>query len=308
MMPTLGFVLLVNPHSPLSQTERLIRTLNRMFDFPPIACHHDFGKSQEFIQNLPDNVKVVRPHVNTRWADFSCIEAAVKALRLLYSGEKTPDWFIYLSGADYPIKPAATILSDLAASPYDAHIEHLAVDKLTPTPSNPFHPEGYKGPHWLRYCHKLFCSRRLRVPWISRHLRLTSRAYWLEHPFFTTGQLPFSDTLRCFAGEAWFCANRKSAQAILGFYDTDTKLAPHYRKVLVPEESYFHTVLANAPGLKLSQDHLRYIDWTHGGSSPKILTSNDLPRMMATTAHFARKFAPAADPFILDRIDEVLGS
>jgi hypothetical protein len=308
----IGFVLLVNPYNKLEQSDRLIRKLNALFDHPPIAVHHDFGKNPKFLPDLPENVRLVHPHVDTKWADFSCIEAAIKALRLLYSGSQRPDWFIYLSGSDYPVKPAAKILADLQASPFDAHIQHLPLglqDDL-----------GW----WLRGSFERFCSVKVTVPWVTRHLSLTTRDFWLHHPFFTRGRLPYSDHLKPYCGEAWFCGNYRAAQAILDFYDTDRALANHCRQILVPEETYFHTVLGNAPQLKLSQDYLRYVDWTNDtsphrplrldqlpdaraciGSSPRILTMADLPLILNSTAHFARKFDDKVDPAILDELDRL---
>jgi len=284
----------------------LIRKLNRMFDHPPIACHHDFGKNPRFIENCPGNVRLVRPHVETKWADFSCIEAAVRALRLLYSGGHQPDWFVYLSGSDYPIKPAARILSDLQSSPFDAHIEHILVQRQAP-PHPPLEGrlEGHKGPKWPRICHRRYCSVPVTVPWITKRLQLTTRTFQLEHPLLTAGQLPFSSEFRCFAGESWFCTNRRAAEVILDSHTRNAKLVNHYRKVLCPEESYFHTVLANAPGLRLSQDPLRYMDWTASGDHPKVLSVDDLPRLAESHAHFGRKFAEDIAPEMLQGLENL---
>jgi hypothetical protein len=294
MSVSIGFVLLVNPFSRLGQSARLIDRLNAMFDFPPIAVHHDFGKNPNFIPDLPPNVRLVRPHINTKWADFTCIEAAIAALRLLYAGPEKPDWFVYLSGADYPIKPARTILQELKASPFDAHIQHLPlVYKHYPT-------------WWQKISFKRVCSVRVRYPWITRHLQFTTRTRWLSHPFFTRGRLPYSDHFKPYAGEAWFCASRRAAEAILKFYERDVAFAQHCRQIMVPEETYFHTVLANDPSLKLSQDYLRYVDWSAGGSHPKVLAEDDLPKLLQTNAHFARKFPDAEKVAVLDELDRTL--
>jgi hypothetical protein len=312
MSTAIGFVILVNPFNRLGQTARLIHKLNAMFDSPPIAVHHDFGKNPNFIANCPSNVRLVQPHVDTKWGDFTCIEAAVRAIRLLYAGPQTPDWFVYLSGSDYPIKPAAKILADLQSSTFDAHIQHLPlVYKKYPT-------------WWQKICFKRTCSVRVTVPWITKKLKLTTRNYWISNPLFTMGRLPYSDHLKPFAGEAWFCANHRAAQTILDFYDTDRALAEHCRQILVPEETYFHTVLANAPGLKLSQNYFRYVDWAapgtseeplnfsevpndeaNIGSNPKTLTMEDLPKISKSSAHFARKFGDQPDSLILNTLDEL---
>jgi len=294
MSAPIGFVLLVNPFSPLRQTERLIRRLNAMFAFPPIAVHHDFGKNPDFVADLPPNVRLVHPHIDTRWADFTCIEAALAALRLLYAGPEKPDWWVYLSGADYPIKPAAQILADLKSTPFDAHIQHLPlVYKKYPT-------------WWHKISFERACSVRVRYPWITRHLKFEMRQRWISHPLFTRGKLPFTEQFKPYAGEAWFCASRRAAEAVLAFYDRDVAFAAHCRQILVPEEAYFHTVMANDPTLKLSQDYLRYVDWSGGGSHPKVLTLDDLPKMQASHAHFARKFPHAENVPVLDEIDKLI--
>jgi len=306
-MSPIGFVILINPRSPLEQSERLIRTLNRMFDHPPIACHHDFGQNPRFIENCPHNVQLVRPHVTTKWGHFSCVEATVKALRLLYPEGDGPEWFVYLSGADYPVKTAYQIIAELKASPFDGHIEHRLVSEgdLSYLP-DPDYPQAWKSATWLKHCHKLYCSLRVDVRGINRHLRFSTRTFWLEHPFFTRGRLPFTPDFKCYAGEVWFSANHRCARRILDFYDHDQRVAAHYRKTLVPEESYLHTVLANAPDLKLSQNHLRYVDWTRGGSNPKLLTMDDLPPLMTSAAHFARKFDETVDAAVLDELDRLI--
>jgi len=290
----------------------LIHKLNALFDSPPIAVHHDFGKNPKFLDDCPENVRLVRPHIDTKWADFSCIEAAIQALRLLYSGTNKPNWFVYLSGSDYPIKPAARILADFQASSVDAYIQHLPL-------------QGRHSPTWWqRETSKRVCSVRVDVPWITRHLKLTLRRRQFSHPLFSRGRLPYSDHLKPYGGEAWFCANHRAAQAILDFYDTDKALADHCRQILVPEETYFHTVLANNSSLKLSQDCLRYVDWSSDasprrpmrldelpntaasvGSHPRILTMNDLPRIQSSRAHFARKFDEQIDPVILNELDHL---
>ena len=309
MNDPIGFIILVNPNNPLEQTSRLIQTLNRMFGYPPIACHQDFGQNSSSIPDLPTNVQIALPHFATSWGQFSCVEAMIKCLSLLYP--KTgcgPEWFVYLSGADYPVKSASQILADLQSNKFDGYIEHRLVSKHNLSyPHDLSDSVGWKGNFWLKLCHKRYCSWRLDIHGINRYLRFSRRTLWLDHPIFTRGRLPFKNNIKCYAGEAWFCANRKCARRILDFYENEREVANHYRKTLVPEESYLHTILANDPALKLSQNHLRYVDWSNGGSNPKFLTNNDLPKITRSSAHFARKFDMGLDSYVLDKIDKLIG-
>lgn len=275
---SIGFILLT--HEKPRQICRLIDRLNTMFDHPPIAWHHDFAKCALPIEDFTKNVSFVLPPLPTGWGIFAVVEAAIRGMRLMYEAPEAPDWFVLLSGSDYPIKPAARIREDLAASPYDAHIRHELID--------PTHFER----DWHLLCYKRYFFERIQLP--------------RQRPSFIRRRYtPFSAQFQCYAGEFWFCANRRSAEHIIDFHATRPRLAEYYRPVIVPEESYFQCILANASHLRLSKDHFRYIDWTAGGSHPKILGAADLSQLGSSNAHFARKFD--GDPMILDKLELLVG-
>lgn len=290
MTPTVGFVLLT--HNKPHQTIRLIGTLNRMFDEPPIVCHHDFSKSEFPKDTLPKNVSLVLPYLETGWAKFSVVEAMLQALQLMYKDKLSPDWFILLSGSDYPIKPAKQILHDLEESSYDAHISHRLISyKNYPT-------------KWEEECYKRYFSIKIPLPLSRRHINIT-------HPSLAGRFVPFSEDFRCYAGEHWFCANRKAAEYLIEFHNTKPALASYYRKLdryhISPDESYYQTIFCNAPHLKVYNNHWRYIDWSAKKFHPKTLMLEDLLKLQASSAHFARKFDIDVDGRILDELDAIIG-
>lgn len=296
MAPTVGFILLT--HNKPHQIIRLITKLNCMFDYPPIVCHHDFSKSTLAVDFLTKNVLLVHPHLQTGWAKFSVVEAMLNALKLMYKSPK-PDWFILLSGGDYPIKPAKQILYDLASSSYDVHIKNEQIIY-----------NAYESA-WQKQCYERYCVIKYRVPFFNRKLRLTTRLITLKNPRLIAPFLPFSTCLRCFAGEHWFCANRKAAEYLIEFHSTRPALASHYRRLdsysISPDESYYQTIFCNAPHLKISQNNWRYIDWSTEGAHPKTLLYEDLPIIKASPAHFARKFDIDTDVRVLNELDAIVG-
>ena len=78
---TVGFVLLT--HNKPYQAIRLFNTLNRMFNHPPIAWHHDFGLCDLPPDLTTTNAQFVRPHIRTEWGKFSVVDATISALDLL---------------------------------------------------------------------------------------------------------------------------------------------------------------------------------------------------------------------------------
>jgi hypothetical protein len=144
----------------------------------------------------------------------------------------------------------------------------------------------------------------------SRLPQLTKRVVTLRHPLLTRLFLPFSSNFSCFAGEFWFTANCKVARYLIEYHSTKPDLASHYRRlerynIICPEESYYQTILCNSPNLKISQNNWRYVDWSQGWP-PKTLLLEDLAKLNACSAHFARKFDNDTDGEILDVLDEII--
>ncbi|MEI6087851.1 MAG: glycosyl transferase, partial [Bacteroidota bacterium] len=54
---------------------------------------------------------------------------------------------------------------------------------------------------------------------------------------------------------------------------------------------------------QMINDNLKYIDWSLGGASPKILTIDDIDKISKSGKFFARKFDANFDSEVLDWID-----
>jgi hypothetical protein len=113
---------------------------------------------------------------------------------------------------------------------------------------------------------------------------------------------PFTDDYFCYAGDQWFAANSTSAKALLA--PEKHRLLKYFTGRFPPDEAVCPTILGNAHDLRISSESKHYIRWEKG-HHPKLLLESDLPDMLSSGAHFARKFAP--DSPLLDRIDAHLG-
>ena len=89
MPQRIGFVLLTHANTP--QVRRLIGTLDRMFDAPPIVCHHDFSKSDLPARGFGANFSFVRPHEVTGWGRFSIVEATLRGIEALLGRRESPE-------------------------------------------------------------------------------------------------------------------------------------------------------------------------------------------------------------------------
>ncbi len=296
-MNPIGFVLLT--HNKPHQLLRLVNRLNSMFDFPPIAIHHDFDKCPLPDGFLSENVSFVRPHVKTGWGEFSLVEAMLAVLKHMDARADSPEWCVTLSGSCYPTKPAAQVLANLNANGYDAHLDGNDLDRSAL--HTPLHKEYFK-----RYC-------QVEVPYPSLTKKLRPITRHIRLPYFLTqNKLPYHEDLRCFAGSQWFSVNRRALAAILEFQGTPDAeaLARHCRRLIYSDETYFQTIVFNTPGLKARFDNWLYLDWSEKKEHPKLLTQADLARIAAAPAHFARKVDvdKEASAHLMDLLDQIIDS
>jgi hypothetical protein len=261
--PPLGFIVL--SHTAPRQIERLLRRLHFLFDAPPVVCHHDFGQRPWDTSGLPSNIRFVLPHLATGWGEFSLVEATLAALRLLFGRSDAPDWFALLSGADYPVAPAATLLADLRTTAADAFMDFELIDPDCPARD------------WQRTCARRYLERG--------------------------SPSPFTRRFRLFAGSQWFTANRRCAEHLLDWLASNESYSLYYRNVDIPDESYFQSALCNEPSLRIAQGNRRYIDWKRGPTVPRILDVSDLAPILASRAHFARKCDLEKEPGLYDILD-----
>jgi hypothetical protein len=285
-----------------------------MFDAPPIACNHNFSMCSLCPEVFPSNVRFVIPHVNAKWGHISIPLAALSAFRLLRRHGQ-PDWFVLLSGSDYPVRPAHEIMHDLSTTEYDAFLDNREVQLGALPPGGPGARHAFGGPEWVDEAYRRYCAYCFWLPWPSSPKRLFSgclpfwkRRFPIRHP----GLIRMIERLqprltvyrppRIYAGDFWFQANQKAIDRLLD--PSLETLVRYYERKQIPDESIFHTALCNHAALRICADNKRYRDWTGGGSHPKWLNLSDLPRMIASGAHFARKFLP--DGRVQDYIDKKL--
>jgi hypothetical protein len=303
MSTTIGFVIVT--YATPTQLLRLVQRLQRVYDNPPIVCHHDFGQCGLNIDEFPKETRFVLPNEKTGWGKFVVVVAALRALELLYQ-KSSPDWFVLLSGSDYPTMRADDVLADLASCGGDALLDLREVPSSPPNlpyelPENPtlqhFVSTENLALAWRRYVGFNAWFPIIRAgPRVGRHT--------MYFPFEMKRWSPFDAWFKCFYGDHWFSGNSKVAHILLTPTQKHLHLRRHLRWRVVPEECYYHSVLGNSPHVKIVKATRRYSEWLGGGAHPQFLTVKDLPAMISSEAHFARKFEPNTP--VLDEIDRLL--
>lgn len=303
MSARVGFAIL--SHKSGDYLPRLIRALDREYDQPPIAVHHDTSRAPIDFDVFRSNVEFVRPSLKTSWASISVVQAALQAFALLHRGEG-PDWTFLLSAQDYPIMSGARVRRELGDTDVDAFVDIWPTEPGTSAAAalvgdcSPgmahFGLEGYRKMRW-----KLQFLQQFWVPLVRLNPSLRIGRHTWRLPI--KARHPFDRDFRSFYGDLWFAANRKAVEELLNPGPKELALQSYSKRRFLPEEGYFAIALANRPGLRLCRDNRRFVKWA-GGDHPKLLEESDVDEMLASGCFFARKFDERAP--VLDLIDQRL--
>ncbi len=105
-----------------------------------------------------------------------------------------------------------------------------------------------------------------------------------------------------YAGSAWMSLSARAVEVIAS---APRQVTSFFQHVPVADEACFHTILRNDTALTFAPGDARYIRWTEGEAHPEVLTISDLDSMVASGAHFGRKFDEDVDSSVLDRLDSL---
>ena len=227
---------------------------------------------------------LLKNRISVYWGGFSMVRATMNLLRCAMEVENF-DYFILLSGADYPIRPASFLLNKLSTG--GEFINVLPA----PQPSKP----------WSRFENWHFDG------FDRRSTRLPEYALLKLEGALRRCRLRRSIPFPVFVGSQWFALSHDCVRYIL----TTEKTAPGYntffKYCLIPDEAYFQTIISHSPFASRVRNNLTYTDWSTD-PAPAILDIDhiELLRKQKTfpgiygpvSPFFARKFNDNSLPVV----------
>jgi hypothetical protein len=101
---------------------------------------------------------------------------------------------------------------------------------------------------------------------------------------------------------------------VLDYTDANPEFVRFFRSMLVPDESFFHTIIANSEFVHtLSPGHAtgvitgnHYVRWDKGNGvgTPCLLKADDFDALIASDACFARKVSETESGALVRRLHE----
>jgi len=290
---------LILAHDDSAYLARLIRALRE--DWTEIFVHLDRKSAMADFRPLLaiPGATFIQNRVSICWGGFSMVQAALNLVREAAASRPEPDWYVFLSGADYPIRSNEAIYAFLAQS----RSEHISCDVMP----------GRDGRKFLSRLEAFRFEGAFGHPKLRRViLHQTNRL--LRH--YKRDYRAVLGTMIPYCGGQWWALSRGAMSYILDFMGSHRRFVDFYKHVLIPDEMFFQTILGNSPFAPGIARNLTYADWTQGITwHPAPLTEAHVERFAdpdfalddaegVGPCFFARKFS-SADGALLDRIDDI---
>lgn len=281
-MQSMKIAHLILCHSNPGQIERLIRRLQH-----PDAWFYIHVDNKAMLEPflpleaLPNTV-LVKNRVDVYWGGYSIVQATLNGFTEILASGISFSYINLMSGQDYPIKSTNDIHSFFAANPDKAFMHTLsvmqewqeAIPRITKYHLVNFHFPG-----------------RYKVEKVINTIMPSRR---------------FPGSLTPVGRSQWLTITSEQTAYILNYLATNKQFVNFFKLSWAPDEMIFQTILYNSPFKNnIVNNNLRYIDWSQGGASPKLLRMEDADALRASDKLFARKFNPAEDSAILDYLDKI---
>lgn len=216
---------------------------------------------------IQDSQKVV-------WGGYSMVQAELDGMKYLLDLDVDWDYFVNLSGQDYPLKSQAIIRQFLTENNGKSYIKIANQELVRPETMNR----------------------------IENHFEELEENISLE-----THTRAFMKDVTPYIGGQWMILTRNCCEFICNS-DEVKKFEDYYVNTLIADESFFQTVLMNTSfdGILIDDDK-RAIIWIPDGDiklRPKTFTKEDFAFLHLEENIFARKFDDHVDNDIIDKMKD----
>lgn len=274
--------LLIHAHTNPQQLERLVSRLRHAS--VDIYINVDEKVDIREFEGQIQNVYFIKNRVEVFWGRFSQVQQILNSFQEIIDTQILYSHILFISGADYPIKPINDIVSFLSNNLNTSFIDYHKLGD-----------DGWSNLMKKRYEYWFFLpDSDIR----SKHLvkKILQKLGFKR-------QYPFKDV---YYGSCWFCLTLDVVKYLLKYTKENKNVVSFFKYSGCSDELFIQSVLLNSSLDFAFKNHIyRYFDWSDKGKSPKILTVEDLENIKRSDAWFARKLDQNVDSRLFDMLDEL---
>jgi len=215
------------------------------------------------------------------WGEFSQTEAIFLLTQRALAAPQRHDYFVLMSGSDFPLRSGLYIRDFLAAN---QGREFISMIKL-PGPGMP-----------------LSRINTIRFPSTRPVLRFIFRAL-AKMGFAQRDYRKYLGSMEPYTGHTWWALSRAACEYIISTRQRQPELERFYENTHASDETLIHTILGNSPFKSKIRRHLVFEDWHSPAHHPEMINAQHLEyfesqnKVAPRDAHgpgemlFARKFS-----------------
>ncbi|HEY0679382.1 MAG TPA: beta-1,6-N-acetylglucosaminyltransferase [Chitinophagaceae bacterium] len=271
-----------------SQVERLVKKLSHPnFDFYiHVDAKYDI-EPYKYLENI-DRVYLIKNRIKVRWAGYSFTQAVFNSMEEILGSGRKYDFINCMSGQDYPLVSTQRFYSFFEDQPGK---NFIAIEKY--------------GSEWWKQAE----IRIHKYHMTDFDYKGKYKVQFLLNTFLPDRKFPLDYTLYGSNRATWWTITTSCAEYLLKFIKDNPILKRFARFTWAPDEYLIPTLIMNSHFKEtVVPENYRYLDWSQGGSNPKILTIKDFDILSTTDKLLARKFDIKIDTKILDLLDEMTRS
>lgn len=232
------------------------------------------------------------------WGEFSQVQATVGLLQQAMGARFAFDYFVLLSGSEYPLKSSREIQSFFQAN---QGTEFMNLVKVP----NEAAGKPLARINTLAVSHESPAIVRLAIKGMAR-LGLAQRDYRKQ-----------LGDLEPYSGSTWWALTRDACQYALDFLEHNPHVTEFFKNTFAPDEALLHTIVGNSKFGTRTRRNLIYEDWSASAASPAMLTASHVALFESSDVIygndvygsgellFARKFSDE-NIELVERIDEMI--
>jgi hypothetical protein len=225
---------LILAHNNFKHLDRLIGALDgteRSF-----YIHIDKKAGQAYTPSQ-ENAGIIPEHIDINWGGFTMVEATLALMKHGLSNSPDADYYILISGTDYPVRSKDFLLDLL-----EKKKEYIDIAPV---------PASFKPVERYEYYYFDYDRRNLKYynPKFLAEVLLKKLKIKRKAPF------------KVYAGTQWFALTRACVQYILKTVQEDKRYIGFFRYTLAPDEAFFQTIIGNSPFPDKTASSLTYTDW-----------------------------------------------
>ncbi|MGA2151173.1 MAG: beta-1,6-N-acetylglucosaminyltransferase, partial [Geobacteraceae bacterium] len=266
----IAYLLLV--HNTPNHLQRLLSALKYKND--DFYIHVDRKSSCSFENEVGERIYFTRERIPVYWGEFSQVEAILMLIRQALNTGNKYDYFILLSGSDYPIRSPGYIHNYLQKNYGD---EFINVTEM---------PNDELGKPLTRITEYRVGSDKPLRRYIYEKIVGCKRLFGAGY-FRRDFSKIFGDIVP-YSGSTWWALTGEACKFVVDFTSSHKICFEFFRNTLCPDEMFFQTVLGNSEFGKRVTHNVTYADWDRFGPPfPAVLNDWHLQQFMGQRPYYA---------------------